>query len=349
MIEYVTGNLLEAPADALVNTVNTVGVMGKGVALQFKRAFPENYDAYVEAVARHEVEIGRMFVWSSLQMVGPRLVINFPTKKHWKGRSYLKDVEAGLADLRRVLIEHDVESVALPALGCGLGGLSWADVRPRIEAALDDLPIRILVFPPQAAPPAKVMADSTARPNMTPGRASLVALLGRYLAPGERASLLEVQKLLYFLQESGEPLRLRYTKDRFGPYADNIRHVLKKLEGHYLEGFGDGTGHAGIKLLPGAYDEALGFLADKPATGERLDRVIQLIQGFESPYELELLATTHWVVADEGATEYSEAISKVQEWSRRKEQLFTPHHIGAAWNRLHEHGWLPSAPVASAA
>jgi len=133
MIEYVKGNLLEADAEALVNTVNTVGVMGKGVALQFRRAFPENYDAYVAAVARKDVVPGRMFTWESDRPEGPRYIINFPTKRHWRGRSRLQDIEAGLDDLRRALIERDVRSAALPALGCGLGGLDWSDVRERMR------------------------------------------------------------------------------------------------------------------------------------------------------------------------------------------------------------------------
>jgi O-acetyl-ADP-ribose deacetylase (regulator of RNase III) len=349
MIEYVKGNLLAAEAEALVNTVNTVGVMGKGVALQFRRAFPENYDAYVAAAARHEIVPGRMFTWASNRPEGPRLIVNFPTKRHWRDRSRLQDIEAGLDDLRRILIERDVRSAALPALGCGLGGLDWSDVRERIEAALGDLPIRILVYPPQTAPAPRAMPDASTRPKLTTARAALVGLLARYLEPGDRATLLEAQKLLYFLQEAGEPLRLDFVKQQYGPYADNARHLLRHLEGHYLEGYGDGTSHTGISLLPGAAEESEAFLLQHSETLERFDRVRSLIDGFESPYGLELLSTTHWAATRAGADDPDQATEQVQAWSPRKERLFTRDHVQVAWERLADGGWLSSAQVAAPA
>lgn len=344
------GNLLEADAEALVNSVNTVGVMGKGVALQFRRAFPGNYKAYVEAHRRGELAIGRMFVWERGTLEGPRLIINFPTKRHWRSASKLEDIEAGLAELRRVLIDRDVESVAVPPLGCGLGGLRWSDVRPRIDAALGDLPIRVLVFPPQEAPAAEAMADATEPPRMTPGRAALLAALSRYLEAGARATLLEVQKLLYFLQEAGEPLKLHFTKQQYGPYADAVRHVLRQLEGHYLSGFGDGTRAGGIALLPNASDEGFRYLEGHPLTQDHLDRALRLVEGFEGPYGLELLATTHWVVTREHARALDAAIAAVQDWSRRKDRLFTPRHIELAWTKLLDEGWInPPQAVAESA
>lgn len=167
MLEFVTGNLLEADVGALVNTVNTEGVMGKGVALQFKRAFPANYKAYRAACQAGEVRLGRMFVFASGRLERPRYIINFPTKGHWRSRSRLADIEAGLQDLHRVLIELEIESVAIPPLGCGLGGLDWPDVRPRIEAILGDLPIRAFVFEPQGASAPERMRERRSRPRMT--------------------------------------------------------------------------------------------------------------------------------------------------------------------------------------
>lgn len=340
MIKYAKGNLLEAEAEALVNTVNTVGVMGKGVALQFRRAFPENYEAYAAAVKRDEVVPGNVFSWESSRLNGPRFIFNFPTKRHWRSRSRLTDIEAGLDDLRRLLIEYDVRSVALPALGCGLGGLEWADVRERIEAALGDLPIQVIVFPPQVPPAPSAMRDASARPTMTAARAALLGLLARYIEPGDRATMLEAQKLLYFLQEAGEPLQLKFVKQQFGPYADGARHLLRRLEGHFLEGYGDGTSHTGISLLPGAVAEAQEFLEEAPESLERFDRVGALLDGFESPYGLELLATTHWAVVREGADDVEEATEAVRAWSPRKERLFTREHVELAWTRLAEGGWL---------
>jgi O-acetyl-ADP-ribose deacetylase (regulator of RNase III) len=340
VVEFVTGNLLDADVDALVNTVNTKGVMGKGVALQFKRAFPANYKAYRSACAAGTVKLGEMFVFDNGRLHRPHYIINFPTKDHWRSRSRLADIDAGLDDLRRVLAEVHISSIALPPLGCGLGGLRWSDVRPRIERALAELPVRALVFEPAGAPQPERMADRRERPNMTAFRAALIRLLGRYLAPGETASPLEVQKLLYFLQEAGEPLRLTFVKQRYGPYADAARHAVERLEGHYITGFGDGTGPGDIRLLPGAADEADAFLGEHPVTLERYERVDALIDGFETPYGLELLATTHWVATREQAHDPHVAGELVRAWSPRKERLFTNGHVEVAWRRLDEGGWL---------
>jgi O-acetyl-ADP-ribose deacetylase (regulator of RNase III) len=345
VVEFVTGNLLEADVDALVNTVNTKGVMGKGVALQFKRAFPANYKAYRAACAAGEIRLGRMFVFETGRLERPRFIINFPTKEHWRSRSRLADIEAGLEDLRRVLAELELESVALPPLGCGLGGLRWSDVQPRIERALRDVPVKALSFEPHGAPAPERMADRRKRPRMSAFRATLIWLLGRYLAPGEAASPLEVQKLLYFLQEAGEPLRLTFEKQAYGPYADAARHAVADLEGHYVSGFGDGTGPGDVRPLPGAIDEAAAFLRRHPETLKRYERVEQLIDGFETPYGLELLATTHWVSMHEDATTPEAAAKRVRAWSPRKGHLFTDDHVEVAWRRLDEGGWIAGRRV----
>jgi O-acetyl-ADP-ribose deacetylase (regulator of RNase III) len=151
MIRYTTGNLLQASAEALVNAVNCVGVMGKGIALQFKQAFPENYEQYRTACERGEVRPGQMFVHSSNSSTGPRFIINFPTKQHWKDSSRLEDIETGLDALVSVILEHRIKSIALPALGSGLGGLDWPIVRNLIEQKLSPLPdVTILVYEPQS-------------------------------------------------------------------------------------------------------------------------------------------------------------------------------------------------------
>lgn len=343
MIEFVSGgNLLEADADALVNTVNTEGVMGKGIALQFKRAFPDNYRAYRAACKAGDVQLGRMFI-SEIDadaLDGPRLIINFPTKAHWKSRSRLADIETGLQDLRLALADRQVQAVAIPPLGCGLGGLDWADVRPRIEAALGDLDARVLVFEPAGAPPAADIMERRPRPAMTAGRSAFIGLLARYLMPGDLASPLVVQKLLYFLQEAGEPLRLDFVKGKYGPYADQVRHAVLAMDGHFVSGFGDGTGSRDVQLMPGAVKEARPFLAEHSETSARLDRVVDLIHGFESPYGLELLATAHWVNTREGARDAARTVDLVQAWSPRKKGLFGTRHVSAAWQRLHDARWI---------
>lgn len=349
MIRLVTGNLLDADVDALVNTVNTEGVMGKGVALQFRRAFPDNYERYRAASRGGAVDIGRMYVTETGRLEGPRLIINFPTKRHWKSRSRLADIEAGLVDLRRTLVEHGVRSVAVPALGCGLGGLRWTDVRPLIERALSDLDMEVLVFPPQSAPAPERMRDERPKPRITPARAALIHLISRYATADEGATPLAVQKLLYFLQEAGEPMQLQFVRQKFGPYSDAARHLVQALEGHFVVGYGDGTGNRAIQLTPGAEQEAARYLAEHPETVDRFERVAELVEGFETPYGLELLATTHWAVMQEGASDLDSATAVVREWSARKERLFTEEHIAIAWDHLERGGWLVNAPITAPA
>ena len=341
------GDLLEAEVDALVNTVNTVGVMGKGIALQFKNAFPDNYEAYRRACEEKTVRLGEMFVFETGTLGRPRWIINFPTKQHWRGRSRLRDIEAGLVALCATIREHEIKSIAVPPLGCGSGGLDWADVLPSILTRLDEIDAEVWIYPPGGTPAAEEMVVATERPVLTPGKAALVAMVDRYAAVALSTSLIEIQKLMYFLQESGEELRLRYKDHYFGPYADNLRHVLKALEGHHLRGYGDGSNsiaHAEpIVVLPGAIEEATPVLAENPAVSSRMNRVLQLVEGYESPFGLELLATVHWVAqhSEGGSNSAPEKIvDRVQAWSPRKRRLFDPEHIAAAYERLQQQGWL---------
>ncbi|MEJ7710957.1 MAG: macro domain-containing protein [Pyrinomonadaceae bacterium] len=250
MIEHTTGNLLEADAEALVNTVNTVGVMGKGIALQFRQGYPENYEAYRKACAQGEVQPGRMFVFATGTLTNPRYIINFPTKRHWKGKTKIQDVRDGLQALIAEVKAREIKSIAVPPLGCGNGGLDWNEVRPMIETAFAELPdVCVLLFAPDGSPRADKMRIATTRPNMTQGRAALLAVLENYQLPGYRLSVLEVQKLGYFLQAAGEPLKLNYVKDQYGPYAENVHHVLQRIDGHFITGYGDRTQAAAGKSI----------------------------------------------------------------------------------------------------
>jgi adenine-specific DNA-methyltransferase len=351
MITIRYGNLLTSQAQALVNTVNTEGAMGKGIALQFARAFPDILSPYEAACRTGELVPGRVQVIERPGLVQPQFIINFPTKRHWRGKSRLADIEAGLRDLVRVVQERRIRSIALPPLGCGLGGLVWDDVRPRIEAAFGALPdVEVLLFPPEGAPAPADQPNRTPRPKLTPARARVIEVLAAYLALGYELSLLEVQKLLYFLQTAGDELSLDYGKHRYGPYADGLRHVLKRFEGHFTQGYGDGNDAPGtqIELLPDAQAAAAAYLAEAREGGDdaaRLDRVVALIEGFESPYGLELLATVHWVASREGATTLDEAIARVHAWSDSKRQRMSAEHIRLAWHRLVSQGWIATSPA----
>ena len=352
MIKETAGNLLRADAEALVNTVNTEGVMGKGIALQFKKAYPAMYDAYRTAAKAGEIRLGHVQVWSTGQMTGPKYIINFPTKGHWKSRSKLHDIESGLADLIQTVQRLGIASIAVPPLGCGNGGLDWSDVEPRIVAAFKEVPdVEVLLFAPAGAPAAAEIAATAERPEMTPGRAALVELVHRYtlqsfMAPG----LIESQKLMYFLQVAGEPLRLNFAANRYGPYADNLRHVLNVVEGHFLSGYGDGSSTVAeaepLTIMPGAVEEAEQALKDADGTRERIDRVLELVDGFESAYGLELLATVHWLASREESVDDDALTKQVWEWSTRKARMFTADHVRAALGALRSREWLPE-PVAA--
>ena len=343
MIEFIKGNLLSAKAEALVNTVNTVGVMGKGIALQFRETFPENYKFYKKACKQGKVQIGKMLVYDNGQFVNPRYIINFPTKRHWRERSKIEEVEAGLIDLQNVIRGYGIKSIAVPPLGCGSGGLEWNVVRPLIVDSLSQFDdVKIWVYEPVGAPKAEQIRVATERPNMTTGRAALIYLMERYPMPGYRFSLLEIQKLMYFLQTAGEPLKLNYVKKQYGPYAENLNHALQRVEGHFLRGYGDRSGQASVYLMPNSEDEAKQFLSDKPETQARLQKVVELIEGFETPYGMELLSTVHWLAGEDSNVKEDPqaAVKGFEAWNQRKRDYFKPEHIHVAWERLRNFGWL---------
>lgn len=342
MIKPATGNLLEAPAEALVNTVNTVGIMGKGIALQFKQAFPEMFRDYERACQNDAVKLGKMDVHDLGGLVGgPRWIINFPTKGHWRSKSKLADVKSGLSDLVNVIETLGIRSIAVPPLGCGHGGLEWEDVRPLIASAFAELPeVEVLLFAPVATPEAKAMPNRTERPKMTSGQAALVVLMDRYLKGllDPFVTLLEIHKLMYFLQAAGQNLRLQFEAKPRGPFATNLRHVLMRMEQHYLVGYGDGSDKPDtlIELLPGAVEEATRCLDADPEIGRRMDSVGSLIGGFEDSYGMELLSSVHWVMAHDksAAVNVEAAIRGVQSWNPEKKKRLKRDHLAKAWGRL---------------
>lgn len=343
-MEFAKGNILHAETEAIVNTVNCVGFMGRGIAAQFKRTYPENFEAYESACRRKEVVPGRMFVFAAGQLTNPRFIINFPTKRHWRGKSRIEDIESGLVALVAEVKRRGIKSIAIPPLGCGLGGLEWRDVRPLIERALSAVPdVRTVVFEPNDVGPSEKMSTARNVPKMTPGRAVLIGLVEKYLAGlmDPSISLLEIHKLMYFAQEAGEPLRLKYVKAVYGPYAENLRHVLAAIEGYMLSGYGDGgdAPDKPLELVPGAADDARAFLRDHADTLQRFDRVAKLVEGFETPFGTELLATVHWAMTREGVREGNDVIGAVHSWNVRK-QMFTERQIRLTVERLVAEGWV---------
>lgn len=350
MIEFTRGNLLESKAEALVNTVNTVGVMGKGVALMFKEAYPENFKAYEEACKQKEVRVGRMFVTERHALIGPKWIINFPTKEHWRGDSKMAWIESGLEDLKQVIADNKIKSIAIPPLGSGNGGLDWADVRPKIEGALGALEnVNVIIYEPTDR--YQNVSKRAGVEKLTPARALVADLVRRYWVLGIECSLLEVQKLAYFLERSIEksglknPLDLRFQADKYGPYAPRLSHLLDGLDGSYLH-CGKRIGDAGPfdviwfedakRDKVGAYlgSEAKLFLPALEATAE-------LIDGFESPLGMELLATIDWLVQSDKVVADRKVIkAALKTWiggeksAARKVRLFEDRLIDLALERL---------------
>lgn len=346
MIEYKTGNILTEDAEAIVNTVNCVGVMGRGIALQFKKAYPGNFKAYAAACKLDDVKPGQMFVYDLGGLTNPRYIINFPTKRHWRGKSRIEDIESGLKALSNEIRQREIGSIAIPPLGSGLGGLNWADVRERIERELASMnKVRIIVLEPGGTPAVADIVKSREVPSMTPGRAALVELIHRYLAGllDPFVTLIEVHKLMYFMQEAGEPLKLKYAKASYGPYAENLRHVLNAIEGHMLSGYADGSDEPNkqLQLVPGAVGDATKYLEAHSETKERFNRVTSLVDGFESPFGLELLSTVHWVMEHESASSVSEVVERVHAWNERKLQ-FSARQIDLAVRVLSQQNWVNS-------
>ena len=334
------GNLLGQDVDALVNTVNTQGVMGKGIALQFKKAWPSMFRDYELACKRGEVVLGRMHVWETMAIGGPRFIINFPTKSHWRGNSRIQDIESGLVNLVELIQQLEITSIAIPPLGCGNGGLNWYDVEPRILHALAPLAgsVDVRVFPPVGAPQASEQLNSENRPRLTSGRAALLALMREYRrVTFESPTLVEIQKLAYFLQCSGEPLRLAFEAHVYGPYADDLRKSLRTMEGHYVTGFGDGsapvTEAEPVHVCPEAEESLDEYVTSHPKISQRIKEVLSEIEGFESMYGLELLSTVHWVMTHvpEAKVSADKTHAEVQKWSPRKASLFTRAHVQSAW------------------
>ena len=353
MIEFKTGDILTEDAEALVNTVNCVGFMGRGIALQFKKAYPENFKSYSAACNREEIQPGRMFVFDTGQLTNPHYIINFPTKRHWRGKSRMEDIDTGLVALAEEIRSYNIQSIAIPPLGSGLGGLDWFEVRPRIEKILKQFSdLTAIVYEPSDLFTDTRTNRSTEVPSMTTGRAALIGLMDRYIRGllDPFITLLEVHKLMYFMQAAGEPLQLSYKKSLYGPYAENLRHVLNTIEGHLVSGYADGgdSPDKQLNLVPGALEDANEFLQKQEKTRERFERVSELVEGFESSFGLELLSTAHWVIHKEAAETLDEVVTQTYAWNDRKKQ-FSHRQIELAVNVLSRKGWIENVDTLNTA
>ncbi|MEA3448983.1 MAG: macro domain-containing protein [Bacteroidota bacterium] len=333
MIQFKKGNILKAETEALVNTVNTVGVMGKGIALAFKKAFPDNFKSYKKACDKEKLKIGELLI-TQTGRITPKYIINFPTKVHWKEKSKLEYIEQGMKKLVQVIEEEEIQSIALPPLGCGNGGLDWQEVKKVMLNELSRLPenIELIIFEPGFNN--QSMATKQVK-KLTPARAMLLTALKNYQVLGYSINLLVAQKLAYFMQRLGEPLNLEYDKGYYGPYSHRLQHLLKYLNGWYLNFKNEQTKPGTIvDLNYTAQVEKYTYNELSADQKNRLENLQQLTEGFESPYGLELLATVDFIYLNTGLSDKTQILQEIEKWTNRKKELMKPFHIETAFARL---------------
>ncbi len=356
MIKYTTGNLLDAEVEALINTVNTVGVMGKGIALMFKERFTDNMVLYSKACKAKEVQTGKMFVTETRELMSPKWIINFPTKQHWRSPSKIEWVVDGLQDLRHFIIQNQVKSIAIPPLGAGNGGLNWSAVKEQIELALADLTdVDILIYQPTQ------QYQNIAKPKgvekLTPARAMIAEIVRRYWVLGMECSLLEVQKLAWFLERSIEsqdiknPLQLDFKANNYGPYADKLRHLLNSLDGSYLKSekrIADSDPLDVIWFNDQKHDHLHVYLQNEAKEYlPVLDKTTEIINGFESPFGMELLSTVDWLLEKQNCPPKTDDVIEGiknwpagKRWGNRKSNLFDKKAVNIALDRLNKMRFL---------
>ena len=336
MINYTKGNIIQADVEALVNTVNTVGVMGKGIALAFKKAFPQNFKIYRKLCDDKEFGIGDLLITNTGQ-IRPKFIINFPTKKHWRGKSKIEFIETGMKELVKEINEKQIKSIAIPPLGCGNGGLNWDEVKTIILGELEkvDKDVEVIIYEPGFN---NQEIKSKKQISLTPARAMLLTSLKNYQVLGYSINLLVIQKIAYFLQRFGEPLNLHYEKGHFGPYSHRLQHLVKYLNGYFLDFKHEATKPSTPVYLRNldkveAYNKE--YLSSEQ--NNRLKEVQSLIEGFESPYGLELLATVDFILQKEEIEDTNIIIEEIGNWTKRKKKIMKPFHVKVAHQRLNDY------------
>lgn len=325
MIQYITGNILDSQAQALVNTVNTIGVMGKGIALQFKKAYPNNYKAYVKACQNNNIKIGKMFVTiDSNTASGEKIIVNFPTKTDWRKPSEYKYIEDGLDSLAEVIRERQIKSIAIPPLGAGNGGLKWEKVKKIIEEKLDSLRINIYVYEPTAQIQEHLKKE---RVKLTDARALLLYILYDLVKNGEYVSEFSSEKVCYFLQKFGAKkyFKLQFEPNFYGPYSGKVRFVLNAINGSYLMGYSDMNKKPfePLTLVADAYETVKLHVESNPELLEIANKTIVFLRGFYSDFALELLSSIDYISNKEKTLDRRTIYERLEEWSDRKRSMFS--------------------------
>jgi len=345
MIQFIEGNLLESQAEALVNTVNTVGVMGKGIALQFKKAYPENYRIYTKACKEKSISIGKLLVTDEQTLIGgKKIIINFPTKTDWRKPSEYSYIEKGLNSLVQIIQTRKIKSIAVPPLGAGNGGLEWSRVKSMIEKHLSAVDCQVMVYQPNYVVQEVLRKERVA---LTPARAMLLAVLYDLVRSGEFVSEFAAEKVAYFLQRFGakDVFKLEFQPNFYGPYSGKVKHVLYYLNGSYLSGYvsKDKKPFDELSLVMDAEKDVLAYLSERKEAdfAKIVAKTKQFLQGFYSAFGLELLSTIDFI-AQEHSTNDTTLITKyLSSWSDRKKTMFSnPKFVSIALKRLEQSALL---------
>lgn len=343
MISYIKGDLLSSKAQALVNTVNTDGVMGKGIALHFKEMFPHNFTVYADACKKGELSPGKMLIVKDSNLaLGERLIINFPTKVHWRQPSKYEYIGDGLKDLVKVIGEYNITSIAIPPLGCGNGGLNWTIVKGMVEQSLSSIEgVEVTVYEPSAEVSEQLAKQSrNASAHLTPARAMLLYAMFCYEAHDERCSLFVANKLSFFYQMLGEKefAKMPFVARYYGPYSVSVGHLLNAVNGKYIHGLEQMDKKPFEELMLDQERKAeVGEYVHKHLSQEQIRHIkqlLKLIDGYESAYALEVLASVAFVRREHPGIGLEDSVIEVENWSNRKRMLFKREHIAAAYEHL---------------
>jgi len=339
MIHYKIGNLLESEAEALVNTVNTVGVMGKGIALQFKNMFPINFKEYAKACKNKEVNVGKLLITEEVSLLsGKKIIINFPTKTNWRLPSEFSYIESGLIDLVKEIKERKIKSIAIPPLGAGNGGLDWSKVKLILERHLSEIDCDIYIYEPSESIQEVLKKE---RVKLTPARAMLLSVLYDLVINGEFVSEFSAEKIAYFLQRFGgkDVFKLQFQPNFYGPYSGKVKHVLHYLNGSYIMGYSskDKKPFEELGLITEAESEVDAFLnsQDNVQIKQTVDKTKNFLSGFYSPFGLELLSTIDFIRENKKVDSVEGIVKELENWSDRKKTMFTnPKFIQIAINNI---------------
>lgn len=330
--------MFESQAMALVNTVNLVGVMGKGVALQFKQNYPVNFRLYKKACEEKKIAIGKLLVVEESSLFGSKIIINFPTKTDWRKPSEYSYVDLGLEDLVKVISQYGITSIAIPPLGAGNGGLNWDKVKIMIESHLKDLPIDVYVYEPNAFVEDKMMNQKA---HLTDGRALLLYMLFELVRQGEDVSEFSCEKMCYFLQRNGaeDIFKLQYTPQYYGPYSGKVRYVLKWLNGSYIMGYCDMNKKPFevMSLVPATYAEIESYVQCDERLRSIADKTKSFLDGYYSNFALELLSSVDYLIHYQNLTTFDMVYDGLKKWNTRKKQLFSSEsHVRQAYEHVTE-------------